>query len=213
MIDRLRMKQTFLLLLAFSPVLFSCEKEPKIITETVIETDTLYITQHDTIFQQVTDTVTLTQFIHDTATTFIVLRHAETTGVGSDPALSTDGQDRATELLRVLKNVPLQAVFASNYNRTRQTAQPTATDKGLSVQIYDPTNQSPFIDATLAAYKGGTVLVLGHSNTAPALLNLLTGTNLYTQLPDTQFDNLYVVTVFEKGRAKVVHLKYGKPTP
>lgn len=207
------MKQFIILLLAFSPILFSCEKEPKIITETVVKTDTLYVTKYDTIVQVVTDTFTLTQFIRDTATTFIVLRHAETTGIGADPALSAEGQERAGELVRVLKNVPFGAVYSSNYNRTRQTAQPTATDKGLNVQIYDPLNQNPLINTVLADHKGGAVLVIGHSNTAPALLNLLTGTSAWPQLPESQYDNLFIVTVFEKGRAEVAHLKYGKPTP
>jgi len=207
------MRQIIFLFLAFASVLVSCEKEPKIITETIIKTDTLIVTQYDTVIQHVTDTLTLTQFIRDTATTFIVLRHAETTGIGSDPALSADGLLRADELLRALKNVQIGAVYSSNYNRTRQTAQPTANDKGLTVQIYDPANQTPLINTVLASHKGGAVLVLGHSNTAPALLNLLTGTNAYPQLPDSQYDNIYVVTVFEKGRAEVVHLKYGKPTP
>lgn len=207
------MKQFAIFLFVAAPLLFSCEKEPKIITETIVKTDTLYVTQYDTVVQVVTDTFTLTQFIRDTATTFIVLRHAETTGIGADPALSAGGQERAAELVRVLKNVPLQAAYSSNYNRTRQTAQPTATEKGLNVQIYDPLNQNPLINTVLDQYKGGAVLVVGHSNTAPALLNLFTGTNAWPQLPESQYDNLFIVTVFEKGRAEVVHLKYGKPTP
>jgi 2,3-bisphosphoglycerate-dependent phosphoglycerate mutase len=57
------------------------------------------------------------------------------------------------------------------------------------------------------------VVVLGHSNTVPLLLNILTGTDDFSNLPETQYDNLFIVSVFEKGRSKVVHLKYGKPTP
>ncbi len=197
-------------LLLLAGLFANCEKDPEVITKTVYETDTLYVTNTDTVVLHVTDTLTLTEFIEDTATTFILSRHAETTGAGTDPVLSTDGQTRADELARVLKNVPLQAVYATNYNRTKQTAQPTATDKTLTVQLYDALNQGPFVDNVLSAYKGQTVLVLGHSNTVPALLNLLTGANTWTQIPDTQYDNLYVVTVSKKGKAKVVHLKYGK---
>lgn len=207
------MKKSLLLLLpcllALLSVLCSCEKEPEIITKTVVETDTLIVTQHDTVFVQVTDTLTLTDFVHDTATTFIVLRHAETTGGGTNPNLSTEGLARADELKRILANVPLAAVFSSNYNRTKQTAQPTADDKSLAVNIYDPLNQSPLVDNWLSAYRGKTVLVLGHSNTAPALLNLFVGSNQYANLPDAEYDNLFIATVSEKGRATVLHLKYG----
>ncbi|HOY04905.1 MAG TPA: phosphoglycerate mutase family protein [Saprospiraceae bacterium] len=206
------MKKTFLLafpLLALMSSLFSCEKDPEIMTQTVVETDTVYVTQHDTIILHATDTLTLTDFIQDTATTFIVLRHAETSGSGSDPNLSAAGMARADELRRILGNVPLAAVFSSNYNRTRQTAQPTATDKSLNVNIYDPLNQSPLVDEWLSAYRGQTVLVLGHSNTVPALLNLFLGSNEYSNLPDTEYNNLFIATVSERGRAKVLHLKYG----
>ncbi len=187
----------------------ACEKEPETIIQTVTKTDTLFVAQHDTIFLQVTDTLTLTDFVHDTATTFIVLRHAETTGIGSNPNLSTDGLARAEALRRILANVPLSAVFASNYNRTKQTAQPTADDKSLAINIYDPLNQSPLVDDWLETYRGKTVLVLGHSNTVPSLLNLFLGSNTYQNLPDTEYDNLFIATVSEKGRAKVLHLKYG----
>lgn len=195
-------------ILFFIPVLIilvssflSCVKEPDIITKTVIE--------HDTIVIQLTDTVTVTDFISDTATTFILLRHAETTGGGTNPSLSTAGQARAEELRRILANVPLAAIFASNYNRTLQTAQPTATDKSLIVKTYDPIDQSPIVDDWLNNYKGKTVLVLGHSNTIPDLLNLFLGGTVYANLPDSEYNNLYIATVSEKGSAKILHLKYG----
>ena len=141
-----------------------------------------------------------------------IVRHAEK-GAGNDPDLIPEGADRAVALAELLKANGISEVYSTDFNRTRQTAQPAATDKGLAVQTYDPGNQNPLINTVLASHKGGAVLVLGHSNTAPALLNLLTGTNAYPQMPDSQYDNIYVVTVFEKGRAEVVHLKYGKPTP
>jgi broad specificity phosphatase PhoE len=70
-------------------------------------------------------------------------------------------------------------------------------------------NQSPLVDNWLADYRGQTVLVLGHSNTVPALLNLFLGSNEYSNLPDTEYNNLFIATVSERGRARVLHLKYG----
>lgn len=204
------MKKTLWLLLpflVFAP-LFSCEKDPEIITKTVVETDTLYVTQHDTVIIQLTDTVTLTDFIQDTATTFILVKHAETTGIGTNPSLSAAGQARADLLRRMLANVPLTAVFSSNYNRTKQTAQPTATEQSLPLILYDPLNQSPLVDNWLNTYHGQTVLVVGHSNTVPPFLNLLLENEEYAQLGETEFDNFYIATVLEKGRVAVLHLKY-----
>lgn len=195
-------------LLALLVSLGACEKNTEIITHTVVETDTVFVTEYDTIFVQWTDTLVLTDYIHDTAVTFIVLRHAETTGGGTNPVLSAAGLARADALRDMLANVPLAAVFASNFNRTRQTAQPCADAQSLPVTIYDPLNQEPLVDDWLGAYRGKSVLVVGHSNTVPTLLNLFLQQNQYPTLPDTEYDNLFIATVAEKGRATILHFKY-----
>lgn len=209
-------KSIFLLptLLIFLHVAGSaCEKDPEIITHTIIETDTVVVNHYDTVTITLTDTVTLTEFLQETATMFILVRHAETTGSGTNPNLSADGLARADELARVLKNVPIAAVYSTNYTRTTKTAQPTATDKGLTLTTYDGFTLDPVVDEVLANHPGGAALIVGHSNTTPAMLNLLTGTNDFGNIPEMQYDNLYVVAVYEKGRAQVTHLKYGKATP
>jgi broad specificity phosphatase PhoE len=209
----MKLKSRFRLLFVFPIACFflllSCEKDPEIITEIVTVTDTIVITETliDTVV--VIDTVSVIETVHDTATTFILVRHAETMGSGSNPFLSGTGQARADELQRILSNVPLNAVYSTNFNRTMLTAQPTAADQGLNVTNYDAFSLDPFIDNVLDAHQEGVVLVVGHSNTTPSLLNKLVGANTYSDLPESEYDNLYVVYVFEKGRAKVVHMKYG----
>ena len=167
-----------------------CKKETVIVTETVIEKDTII------------------SVIKDTTTTFIVLRHAEKVSTGSNPGLSGVGQVRANNLDTLLANVNLDAIYSTNFNRTLQTVQPIALSKMLSILNYNPSNLSSFVDDVLATYHDGIVLVVGHSNTTPDLLNVLTGTNLYTLIPESEYDNLYMVSVFEKGRSEVIHLKY-----
>lgn len=202
---------TNMFLILFLSSLFSCEKDPQIITKTVVETDTLIVTQHDTLF--VTDTLNLSQFLQDSVTTFLLVRHAEKESTGTDPNLTTDGQARAEELQRVLKNIPLSAVYSSNYKRTQQTAAPAAADQGLSVQVYDPLVYAPLVDDVLQNHRGNAVLIVGHSNTVPKLLDFLTGVSGSPDIPDSQFDNLYIVSVYEKGNATVLHMKYGVATP
>lgn len=192
----------------------SCQKDPEIITETVVvvETDTVFInTQNtDTLVIQITDTISLTTFVQDTATTFILIRHAEDTGSGNDPTLSSMGEERVEELNRLLENVDLNGVYSTNFNRTKLTAQPIADEKGLSLELYNAFNSNALADEILQNHHSGAALVVGHSNTIPMLLNVLTGTNSFNQIPETEYDNLFVVSVFEKGRAEVVHLKYGE---
>lgn len=185
----------------------SCEKDPEIVTNTIIQTDTVFINTSDTIF--LSDTVNLTTFIQDTVTTFILVRHAEDEDVGPDPDLTMLGLERTEVLQNTLANVPLNAVFSTNFNRTMQTAGPVAADQSLAIENYNPFNLNSFVDQVLEQHWSEAVLVVGHSDTTPNLLNLLTGTSTYSHLPEFEFNNLYIVSVIEKGRAEVVHLKYG----
>lgn len=182
--------------------LWGCDKE----TETIIKT----VTVRDTIILTRIDTVTLTQFIQDTTTTFILTRHAETTGIGTDPSLSVSGQERATELARVLKNTQIHAVYSTNYNRTKETASKIASNNSVTTQIYDPSQLDNLATSILQQYKNKVIYIAGHSNTTNAFLNILVGSNFYATIPDSEYDNLYIVSVSKKGNAKVVHLKYGK---
>jgi hypothetical protein len=133
--------------------LTSCDKDPEVITVTKIDTlvviDTL--TLIDTVFE-----------IHpDTATTFIMVRHAETTGSGSNPNLSVDGQLRANKLIQMLEKVNLQAIYSTNFNRTMQTAQPAATAKGISITTYDPFAPSALVDQALLSFPKGAYIGSG----------------------------------------------------
>lgn len=188
-------------ILLSTSLLFSCSKEPDVIIEKEI------ITVIDTVI--IVDTVTVIETIPDTATTYILVRHAETSGGGSNPNLSIVGAERSMELSRILANVPLDAVLSTNFNRTMQTAEPTATAKGLTIQSYDPFAPDAVIESTLNDYRDGFILIVGHSNTTPDFLNKMVGENIYATLPESAYDNLYIVSLFEKGRAKVTHLKYG----
>jgi len=142
-----------------------------------------------------------------------LLRHAER-GSGPDPDLTPAGHARAQELKRMLKNVPVTAIFSTDTNRTRQTAQPLATDKNLTIQIYSGTS---VVDTILSGSEENIYLVLGHSDTVPDLINALRGTPPYAQIPNNEFDNLFLLIVKKKKTfgggtsitTKVLHMKYG----
>ena len=192
--------------------LTSCDKDPDVITLTQIDTlvviDTLTLTDTLTLIDTLTLTDTIFESFPDTATTFILVRHAETTGSGSNPNLSADGQTRADRLSQILEKVNLNAVYSTNFNRTRQTAQPAATSKGLTITTYDPFAPGVLVDQVLASFPGGTVLVVGHSNTIPDILNEMVGSNLYPDIGENEYDNFFVVHVSLDGTATVTHLKY-----
>lgn len=144
-----------------------------------------------------------------TITTFIIVRHAEKGSDGSDdPDLKPEGLERAKKLASLLTNTKVDAVFSTRYKRTKNTVVPTASEKKLEVQIYDAV-KADFIDGLLSRYAGQTILVGGHSNTVPQLVNLLMGTDEYKTFPDSEYGNLFIVSVVEREKsAKVTILHY-----
>jgi broad specificity phosphatase PhoE len=132
--------------------------------------------------------------------TFYFIRHAEkdrTNMDDRDPKLKEEGLLRAAKWSLVLQNVTFDAVYSTDYNRTKQTAQPTAEKNGLELTLYDPSNLDG--KAFLEANKGKTVLVVGHSNTTPAFVNAVLGEQKHQDMADDNNANLYIVTVSPSG--------------
>lgn len=106
-----------------------------------------------------------------TATTFVIVRHAEKANDDPrDPSLANEGVARAQRLADSLRHEPLTAVYATAYRRTQQTALPSAQAHGLAVTTYDAAlPASEFAAQLRRSHPSGTVLIVGHSNTAPAI--------------------------------------------
>ncbi len=148
-----------------------------------------------------------------TVTPVYLLRHAEK-GSGFDPNLTLTGEQRAEELVRILKNVPVAAVYSTDTNRARQTAQPLATDRNLSLEFYTDLSVAGTI---LFEHEKEVVVIVGHSDTVPGLINAFGGTPPYTLIPGSEFDNLFLLIVKKEKRmgsrtlrkVKLLHMKYG----
>ena len=52
------------------------------------------------------------------------------------------------------------------------------------------------------------MLVVGHSNSIPNVIKMLGGDTVPT-IDERKHDDLFIVTVYAKGKAKVTQLKYG----
>lgn len=143
--------------------------------------------------------------------TYILLRHAEkdTSTAGStmmtaDPPLMAKGKERAQKLVQELSAFHPDVIYSTNYIRTRSTVQPLSEKYGVAVELYDPKNLKAFSE-TLLAMKGKTIVVAGHSNTTPALANLLMGENKYTPLDDSVYNQYWIITIKDgKPEAKVM---------
>jgi broad specificity phosphatase PhoE len=147
-------------------------------------------------------------------TTFIVLRHAEKADNTKDTNLSTYGLARADELRKTLSPISVEAIYSSPYNRTKLTVTPLATEKGITITEY-PANKpfEEFVGELIDAHRGKTVVIVGHSNTVPEILKVLSKNAFSVTINESQFDNLYVVTLTDGKQPEVVSMKYGKSTP
>lgn len=147
-------------------------------------------------------------------TTFIVLRHAEKADNSKDPNLSTDGLKRADELRKTLSPISVEAIYATAYNRTKQTVTPLAAEKKVTITEY-PANKpyDELVNELIDAHRGKTVVIVGHSNTVPEILKALTQNTFEVTISENQFDNLFVVTLTNGKQAQVAPMKYGKSTP
>ncbi|WP_223621642.1 phosphoglycerate mutase family protein [Lysobacter sp. ESA13C] len=134
--------------------------------------------------------------------TYVIVRHAEkSTDDPRDPSLNEAGQARAERLAASLAQAPMRAVYATEYRRTRQTGEPTARAHGLTMTRYDAKQAAAEFAATLRRdHRDGTVLVVGHSNTAPAIAAALCACDV-APMPETEFDRRMVVRIDAQGRA------------
>lgn len=105
------------------------------------------------------------------APSYYVMRHLQK-AEGQDPALSDVGRQNAKLLAGLLEPGP-RAIYASATRRALETAQPTATRYRLTIKEYDP-RDTPALVARVRAERG-PVLIVGHSNTVPAIVQALAG--------------------------------------
>lgn len=145
-------------------------------------------------------------------TLVVLVRHGEKQA-GDDPALTPAGEARAAALAALLEGLPVDAVFSTPTRRTRATAEPTARARGLAVQLDDAggTNAGDFARRVLSAHAGRAVLVVGHSNTLPALAEAFGGGPM-APVADDEYDRLVVVTVPAQGAPRRVVARYGAPS-
>ncbi|WP_298777595.1 histidine phosphatase family protein [uncultured Polaribacter sp.] len=129
-------------------------------------------------------------------TTYYLIRHSEkdrTDKTNKNPNLNSDGLERAKKWAEHFKNIDLDAVYSTKFNRTMQTAKPTAESKNLKIINYNPRKMYDSIFQKNT--KGKTVLIVGHSNTTPAFVNKIIGVKKYKNIDDNDNSSLFIVTL------------------
>jgi broad specificity phosphatase PhoE len=174
-------------------------------------------------------------FESQATTTIIFVRHAEKaqmpgidTGMDpagetpameltpdSDPGLSAAGRRRARELARQLVDADvvagIDAVYATPYRRSQETARPIADALDLPINTYDAADTETVLESILKDHKGKIVLVIGHSNTLPELIANLGASKKVPPIAEDEYDNIYLVSIPWFGKTKTIRLRFGEP--
>jgi broad specificity phosphatase PhoE len=138
-----------------------------------------------------------------------LVRHAERADAGmaagsnADPDLSEAGRARAESLAAMLKDARVAHIFVTELKRTGQTAAPLAKRLGIEPTVVAGKDIPGLIERVKGA--SGNVLVVGHSNTVPAILKAL-GVNEAVTIGDAEHDNVFVVT--RSSRPSLLRLRY-----
>lgn len=178
-------------------------------------------------------------------TTFLIVRHAEKLDGSSNTNLSTEGLNRAASLVDAARDSGVSAIYSTNYCRTAQTAQPLASTMNLPINVQGRNSSNdrlssclPDISVTLnnlaiqidttqeltghilSENAGDVILVVGHSNTVPGIVEQLGANSLCPEyfplvnnecrIPEDEFYHLFVVTKYRFfTNVRLIKAKYG----
>lgn len=139
--------------------------------------------------------------------TVFLVRHAniDLPPTSNDPDLNATGRQRADALATVLGAAGVGRIFTSELRRTKQTVAPLASRLHLQPSVVP--DSAVFAQKVSSGSFGDAILVAGHSNTVPKMIAALGADASNAAIGETEFDNLFVVTV-ATAQASVVRLKY-----
>jgi len=139
-------------------------------------------------------------------TTLIFVRHAEKADNDPrDPDLTAEGKARAERLANLLAHADVKAIYATPFKRTQQTAQPLAEALNLDIQSYSPFDQNAS-NTFINRHAGETAVIVGHSNTVPAMINTWLGELRLEQLPEEAYDRVFIISGTPES-ARLVELR------
>lgn len=143
--------------------------------------------------------------------TVIVVRHAEkAVSANENPPLAPAGAARADALAAMFASAGVDAVFASDYVRSLETAAPLAKRLSLPVQVYDAGDTAALVDEIDDHHRTDTVFVVGHSNTVPAIVRALSGKDT-GDLAEDRYGDVFIVVRPRWGRTTVTRIYQTAP--
>lgn len=157
---------------------FAQETETEVETETSAEeVDQEAETEHDAE--------------QDQRFTLYIARHAEKQEGDLDPALTKEGYNRALGLSQMLHNAEIEAIYSTHYRRSMGTALPLARAFNLSIEFYDADEHQALLEKVREQNRN--VLIIGHSNTVPALVSHAGGESV--ELSEDEYGDLFQLSI------------------
>ena len=104
---------------------------------------------------------------------YYVMRHLDTPQGVQDPGLTEQGRQRAERLAEFFGDNPPASILVSDTRRARETAAPLAARLGIEPRVYDATDTAGLIAEI--SKEPPPVLIVGHSNTVPEIIERLGG--------------------------------------
>ncbi len=135
--------------------------------------------------------------------TVVLLRHAEKDLTNEDeanPDLSAAGKERAQKLIDAVNKYQPDAIYSTDYERTRATVRPLARKRRALTLVYDERNLAA-MKAKILSGEFKRIVVVGHNNTTPALVNALLGAEKYQPLGENEYDKIWIVKI-KRNRTK-----------
>lgn len=155
-------------------------------------------------------------FESQATTTIIFVRHADKAVSPIDnPGLSAAGQRRAAELSRQLVDADVvagvDAVYSTGYKRSQETARAVADALDLPINTYDVDDTEAILETILKRHKGKIILIVAHGNTVPVLIANLGASKKVPPIAESEYDNIYIISIPWFGKTKTIRLRYGEP--
>ena len=141
-----------------------------------------------------------------------LVRHAEKIEESMqalDTPLSKTGRARARLLAETLKDAGITVIYASRAVRTQDTAAPLARALHLEVKIIDQDRPQPVVERLRSRHSKDVVLIVGHSDTLPDILNEL-GYAPRIKIRSSEYTNLFLVIPRGDKPPSVLRLRFGE---
>jgi len=141
---------------------------------------------------------------NEKTTTIYLIRHCEKEAGLTDPELSEMGKLRAENWKNYFDKLPIDNFYTTATKRTATTCSIIADSKKKEIQFYNHNDFS--LNEIIKIHQGKTILIVGHSNTIPIVVNTYLGEEIYPIFSENEYGCLFIITT--QGNSIKHELKY-----